>query len=262
MSNVSGVGNRRDYTNEELEALHKDQASGVIMNKARHDAGFKETDVSMRGDDPSLNETLHHGHINGGEVLGGVVHGLEVGHAVGAIHFPKFMACAPEIALPIVAGLAAQGALYSIEKRKDEVKGAATRDQMHAAMLDNLELPTGYANQAIDKLGVSFTNGSPADRISKQLQTTDKGLRATLQLHCDQGMHAARDMSASGMSKEAFLKANPAVAERYGSDMAFREGFDGMEWAKQQGPAVYDKAVSALMSRDARNDAAHVSYRV
>jgi hypothetical protein len=46
---ISGDRQNR-FTDDELEALARDDSSSSILNKARHDAGYKDPSVELRGD--------------------------------------------------------------------------------------------------------------------------------------------------------------------------------------------------------------------
>ena len=50
--------------------------------------------------------------------------------------------------------------------------------------------------------------------------------------------------------------------QRYANDAAFHNGFDALVWAKGDSPASYKSALDALVSRDARFDPTHVTYRM
>jgi hypothetical protein len=267
MSGISGVsGSRERFNDEELQAIRKDESTSTIVNKARRDAGFKEADVSVRGDDRTLNEVLHDrkNHISKGEAAGGVIHAVEVAEAVGvASHAMHSLGRAPHVVLPVVTLAAAHVNMYEMEKAKAAMKDGATRDQLHAAILDRLEVPSGFRAAEMKRLDVSMTNQSASKKISDQFGLTDKALVATLQLHCDQGMHAARRMiETPNLTKDAFLNANPEVAKRYANDAAFHNGFDALTWAKKDSAATYDATIATLTSRDARYDAANVTYRM
>ncbi len=269
MSGVGGVSGSRQqpFNDEELAAMRKDDATSAIVNKARRDAGYREPDVAVRGDDRSLDQVLHERktHISVGEAVAGAIHGVEVVEAVGVmipgLHFLK---SAPHIALPVLALGAAHYGMYEMERSKAEMKDGATRDQLHAAILDRLDVPSGFRDREMGRLNVSMTAQSASKKISDQFDLGDTALVATLQLHCDQGMNAARDMIESGSSqtKESFLKSRPAVEKRYAEDVAFKNGFDAISWAKTDSPTTYAAAISKLDSRDARYDSAHVTYRM
>ncbi len=271
MSDVGGVSSRQAFRDDELEAMRRDEATTTTVNKARRDAGFKESDVSVRGDDRTLNEVLddHKMHVGIGEAVAGGIHTFEVAEGAGlAEHALEKLGRWPHAALPLVAWAAGQYGMYEMEKEKLEMKDGATRDQLHAAILVHLDVPTGFKQEEIAKLGVDMRNQSAAVKISNQIALDKKPYAATLQLHCDQGMNAARTMIESGCQKDAFLKTNPKVAERYASDAAFHNGFDALCWAKSDSlkidgdPRSYKAAIASLETRDARYDAAHVTYRM
>jgi hypothetical protein len=273
MSDVGGVGSssRQQFRDDEIDAMRKDESTSTIVNKARRDAGFKESDVAVRGDDRTLNEVLHehHGEIGRGEAACGVIDGIHILEAVGVgEHAMHALGRAPLILLPVGAFVAGQYGMYETEKWKMEMKDGATRDQLHAAILVHLDVPTGFKQEEIAKLGVSMNKQGAASKISDQLELRDKPLAATLQLHCDQGMNAARTMLEAGGNKEAFLKAHADVAQRYAGDAAFHSGFDALCWAKDDSlkpggdPSSYKAALESLNARDARYDAAHITYRM
>jgi hypothetical protein len=266
MSDVSGVsGSRtRPFSEDEIQEMQKDQSTSAIVNKARRDAGFKEADVTVRGDDKTLNEVLHdrHTHIAPGEAAAGVVHGVEVAEAIGvATHTAHALGRAPIFVSAVVMAAAGPANMYEMEKTKLAMKNGATRDQLHAAILDRLAVPDGFRKQEMKRLDVSMTNQGAAKKISDQFVFADHALGATLQLHCDQGMHAAQRMTA-GQTKDEFLKANPEVAKRYADDVAFHNGFDAMVWAKKDSPETLAATIAQLKSRDAFYDQAHVTYRM
>jgi hypothetical protein len=143
MSDVGGVGSssRQQSRDDELDAMRKDESTSAIVNKARRDAGFKEADVTVRGDDRTLQELLHdhHGEIGVGEAVGGAIHGAHIVEALGVGHHT--LEAAPKLAfhaawaLPVAAWAAGQYGMYETEKWKMEMKDGATRDQLHAAIL-------------------------------------------------------------------------------------------------------------------------------
>ena len=51
-------GGQRAFSQDELEAMRSESTS-TIANKARRDAGFREKDVGVRGDDRTLDQVLH-----------------------------------------------------------------------------------------------------------------------------------------------------------------------------------------------------------
>lgn len=266
MSDVGAVsGSRqRSFSDEEVDAMRKDESTSAIVNKARRDAGFKESDVTVRGDDKTLNKVLagRKAHVDELAAAGaladaaGIVEALGVGEKVFAAAGRCWV-----VGAPVLAFVAAQGALYEMEKDKAAMKDGATRDQLHAAILDRLELPTGFKDHELKKLDVTMANPDPAKRISNHIDARV----ATLQLHCDEGMHAARTMLEGNQAKDGFLEANPAIAKRYAEDVAFHNGFDALCWSKNDKAApadAYGTQIHNLESRDARYAAASVTLRM
>lgn len=251
--------------------MRRDETTTTTVYKARRDAGFKDSDVSVRGDDRTLDEVLHDQqmHVGVGETLGGACHAIEIGEALGVgEHAMRALGRYPVVGIPLATFVAGQVGMYEMEKNKMEKKDGATRDQLHAAILVHLDVPTGFKQEEIAKLGVDMHNQSAATKISNQIGFDNKPYAATLQLHCDQGMNAARTMIESGGQKDSFLKANPKIADRYAADAAFHNGFDALCWAKSDSvkeggnPASYAQTLDKLNARDARYEAAHVTYRM
>jgi hypothetical protein len=139
-----------------------------------------------------------------------------------------------------------------------ERKEAIVKSAMHITILGSLSgLPQGYVDAARshyleDKDAVALANKMNAGG-------RDNALMATLQLHADQGMGAARTMVDSKQSSSDFFRAHPDLLKRYGEDAAFRAGFDGAVYAKAHGQ--YDDMMKSLDARDARYDAHHVAWR-
>lgn len=268
MSDVGGVSGskQRSFSDEEIDAMRKDESTSAIVNKARRDAGFKEKDVSVRGDDKTLNQVLSNRktHVSAIEAASAAFDAMSVAEAVGVtIPGKEALGVAPEIALPVFGLFAAHYGMYEMEKSKAEMKDGATRDQLHAAILRNLDVPAGFKDAEMKKLDVTMTSQSAASKVSDQFKLGDKALVATLQLHCDEGMHAARTMLQSGKGENAFFEANPAIKKRYAEDVAFHNGFDALCWtkSKEAPPGAYDAQIKNLESRDARYTAAHITLR-
>lgn len=269
VSSVSG-GNSRYFDQDELNALQQDQSKSTseILNKGRRDAGSREkADVPVRGNDKTLNEQLegNKSHIGRGEALAAAAHGIDLAEALGVggriLHLAGR---APAVVIPLAAWVGGQFAMYEMEKKKLETKDAATKDQMHAALVKTLELPGGYRAAEMKRLDVDNSTLGPSNKISDQFKTgmPDHALAAVLQLHCDQGANAAERSLQSGGTSEAFLAANPELKRRYEEDAAFHAGFDSIAWAKSDSPESYKAALAGVHSRDARYEAAHVTYRL
>lgn len=295
MSDVSTVG-RRTYTEitseetlppGELWKANPKASSGLtsvgtVEISGHHFSGAEESEL-LRGtstDDVVRRDTGAGVHIHGSDRTQrqikehqqdevGVFGGLSVGHVglegAEAMHAGGI---ATELGLGIglpVAGLAF-GIYEHLEAMKngEEQNGAVIRENMHVAVLGTLDLPAGYK---VERNAQNFPDvptgaNSVAFRMTQSLASDAPG-RAALQLQCDRGIHAAKDLRASGMTAEAFLKANPKVAETYAKDAAFHEGFNAYLFAcAQEGGAMKKEMDDGLAKRDGWHAQAQVSVRV
>lgn len=264
---IQGVGaaTSRDFSREEVDALQHDRSTSAVLNQARRNAGQKGDDVSVRGDDGTLQDKLHDNktHLSKGEAIAAGCDAFHVAEGIGLIHVGGHGMTAGVLAaavgVPVLTLIGSQVALAELQHTKDSTRDAATRDVLHAGMLLSLELPNDFVTKETGKLGVGTTGQAPAKKVSDQIKNTPLG--ATLQLHCDQGVHAAQDFLAAGRSKEEFLAANGTIAERYASDAAFRAGFDAYVWASKEAPADAKAMEENTAKRDARYQSAGVPVR-
>lgn len=252
-----GRGTTRDYTEEEIAALHANGSTSAALNEARRRTGDKGGDVAVRGEgDVGLERQLETNKTDatlwdagfGLLDVAGMVGIVGVGPAVGAASGAA--ALIADLAPAIGPFFATQYGLYSMQKTKTETRDAAVRDVMRGAMLLSLELPSGYVDSALPR-DVGTGARAPARKISDQIKLSPLG--ATLQLHCDQGIRAAEDFLATkGKTKEQFFAGAPKLAERYANDAAFKAGFDALVWAKENAPADRAQMLENLRARDAR----------
>lgn len=263
-----GAGTKRDFTQEEVDALHRDASTSKVLNQARRSAGQRGEDVTVRGDDRTLGDALraHETHVSIGKAACAAFDGLHVAEGLGVIHVGGGTTAgvtagvaAMSVGVPLLTLIASQVALAEMQNTKDSTRDAATRDVLHAGMLLSLELPQGFVARETDKLGVGTTGQAPAKKVSDQLKGTALG--TTIQHHCDQGIHAARDCLALAWSSDRFFAANPKLAERYASDAAFRAGFDAYVWASKECPEDARALDENLGARDARYQSAGVPVR-
>ena len=70
-----------------------------------------------------------------------------------------------------------QYALANLQNTKDEKRDVATRDTLHGAMLMSLELPQGFRDEEIRKLGVTTTKQSPVIKISERINASPVQVR-------------------------------------------------------------------------------------
>lgn len=260
-----GAGTSRDFSREEVDALQHDRSTSAVLNQARRNAGQKGDDVTVRGDDGTLEDKLHDNqlHFSKGKGIVAACDAFHVAEGVGLVHVGGHGMTAgllgAAVGVPVLTFIGTQVALAEMQDTKDSTRDAATRDVLHAGMLLSLELPDGFVAKETGKLGVGTTGQAPAKKVSDQIRNTPLG--ATLQLHCDQGVHAAQDFLASGRSKEAFLATSSKLAERYASDAAFRAGFDAYVWASKEAPADAKSMDANIVKRDARYQSAGVPVR-
>ena len=256
-----GAGTRQDFTDEELEALRRDESSSAVLNEARHRTGDRGRDVAVRGNgNVGLEKQLA---MNKELDLIGAAFAIADGTGMAAgIGVPKISTltgvagAALEVLLPVASFAASQSGLATMQATKIDARDAATRDVMHGAMLLSLELPSGYVDSAMPR-DVGTAGRSPARKISDQIKNTP--LAATLQLHCDHGIRAAEDfLACPGKTKEQFFAGRPKLAERYESDPAFKAGFDALAWAKESAPSDYAQMLDDYHARDARYAVANI----
>jgi hypothetical protein len=256
------AGTTRDFSHEEIEALHRDASTSAILNAARLRAGQKGEDVAVRGDDGTLGERLadNKTHVSKGKLALAAIDAIHVSEGIGALHLEGAAASFAAVTLPIGALVSVHVAMAEMQDTKDQTRDAATRDVLHAGMLLSLELPSGFRDAEIDKLGVGTTGQAPAKKIADQIK--NKPIGAALQLHCDQGVLAAEDFAASGKTQAQFFAACPKLEERYDADAAFKAGFDAHGWAVKNAPSDAKQMIDDVEARDARYATAHVPVRV
>ena len=275
MSDVSACGSRTiHFSREDEDDLRKEPTTGAILEKARRDAHVGGPRVDVRGDDKTWRATKEEQqHI-------GVGGGLSIGHAVveGA-HIAELHAVETFTAAGVGAGLGAAavagGAVVGLglgmhewleaHQKGDEQRAALAKDEVHVAMLTHLSLPQGYKEAQLAERGQAGRGSdSIAAKMATPLATVDKPLVAVMQHHADLGMHAARDFIESGVSKEKFLAAHPAIADGYKKDPAFHDGFDSLVWAKEQTstPSLYTDALASVASRDCRYAQTTMSFKL
>jgi len=271
--NVPGASSPRNhhFSREEEEELHKDPSTSAILNKVRSDANIGGPGIEVRGDDKTWRATKQEqqSHV-------GVAGGLSIAHAAAeAVHLAELhtVEAATLGGLSVAGGLVIAGTLggaalgvsewLEAHHKGKEQAAALTKDEMHVAMLTQLDLPNGYkAGQIAQRSQAGSSAQSVAMKMATPFSTIDKPLLATMQLHADRGMRSGLDFLESGMPKDRFLAANPKIAEAYAKDPAFHDGFDSMEWAKKQGPGEYEATKAKLNERDGWYQQSNVTYRL
>ncbi len=258
-------GVRNDYSNNDIERLrgHENDSTNNVMNDVRK-AAVKDAgaDVTIKGDDKSTKQLREEDRAKLMEEMG-IKHATTDGLVdVG------FELAGEAIQAPI--GLAK--AAYETVKANghamlmgDALAKAIQSDNMHRAMLSQLNLPEAFKQEAMRPFVEQETEGSKsgATQMTEKLHSdpTWHAKAAILQLHCDQGMNAARMMCDGSPNRSTFIAGHPDVAKKLSEDPAFKAGFDSVVWAHNEGPETYRGVCKDLEARDARYDAHHVAWR-
>jgi hypothetical protein len=274
MGGVRACGSRDVHFNpQDEEDLRKEPTTSAILDKARRDAGVGGPRVDVRGDDKTWRETkTEQKHLDKWGVA-------EIANAAGhALHLAEFSfvekATAVGFGAGVGAGVVIGGSVVGLglglhqvveaHHKGEEQRVALAKDELHVAMLTHLALPDGYkAKELAARAQAGQSAQSTAQKMATPLASIDKPLVAVMQHHADLGMRAARDFIESGVSKEKFLAAHPAIAEAYKKDPAFHDGFEALVWAKNQTttPTLYKETLAAVESRDCRYAQTSVTYR-
>jgi hypothetical protein len=263
-----GITRSNTYTDDEIRRLHgaEDLRTNTAINRIGGHAGLTQT-YHLRGDDQTTREIkeAHQRHIaeEWGLVLG------EEGLIEGGLHVVDHGA-AKGASLPLLpfqllkAGYEMTKAVAEDNEVRHKLAAANTKDKMHIIILENLNgLPTGYVEKELSRYPQDEKDSNLVHEMRRTLgRNGDHQMMAVIQLHCDEGMHAARRMYEAKLEPKAFLENDPEIAKLRAEDPAFKAGFDGLVWAKTQGgPAVFDAALKDLGERDVRYASAHVTLR-
>jgi hypothetical protein len=266
---TSSVGSKH-FSPDQEEDLRRDESTARVVSSARTSAKVGG-DEAIRGDDLSWRELKDHQHSEAGAMLAAhvgqtVLEGLHFveAHPIEAAFAGRGVAAAGVMGTLAISGMAL--GIYDVHEAHvngKEQAAAIARDQSHVALVGSLDLPEGFKAERYGQYPeVDRGYGGAAAKIMTALQSDPTRL-ATLQLHADRGMNAAKDALASGKPLAEFFAASPGIAEAYKSDAAFREGFDALRWARvQKDPSAYEKLSRGLSDRDGWYAQSHVSLRV
>ncbi|HEX7601647.1 MAG TPA: hypothetical protein VF316_08585 [Polyangiaceae bacterium] len=277
---VEGVsGSSYKASDSELESLRGNEGieTRQILARVAKDAHYGERDILVRGDDQTYREKVADFKSAGGsraEIIEAHAHLVEVGVDVvgeAALEHAGLSALAGAsgaafaIAMPAIGLGVASYKILEANARGRELNDALAKDEVHLALLTHLpNLPGGFRDEELAKYpDAGKGNQSGTQKMSTWMSGADRALMPIIELHCDQGMNAAVDACEGGVSRDAALKNDPAVAKRYAEDPAFKAGFDGMFWAKEHGaPGAYEATRTALANRDKDYVAHGVQCRV
>jgi hypothetical protein len=255
------------YDKDDIDALrgHEGQSTSAAVNAIAAHTGTTQNHT-IRGDDKTEREIhdeskgkatdgLKHFTITAGTraVEHGAAHLVE-GAALGVLGGVVMVATAAGGA--VVEMVAMMHAVGEDAIAGQERAAAIPKDALHCYMLGNLAgLPREYADDELARYPESAKTSNFAKALDARLGKGDTFLMARAQLHCDQGMVAAR---ATVDAKQAPSK---DVVARCAADPAFKAGFEAVMWARGRGPDVYKDVIAGLEARDARYEQAHVAWR-
>jgi hypothetical protein len=267
MGDVTGISNGNYYTDRDIDALQGNEkvSTNAAINRVANHAGAGEIHV-LHGRDKTEGEirSEHRGDVMKDGVGDDAKEVAQLGTEAFLEHFEMAGATTASVVMLPVSTLV--GTLEMMKKvGEDGIVGreraeAMPRDAMHAVILGCLNgLPQGYVEGERSRLSNDAKDGSFTREMSRQLGRKDNPMMGIMQLHCDQGLNAARAMYAANQRPSEYLAANPEVAKKYTHDAAFRHGFDGAVFAHDNGQ--YGEIMKALDERDARYTAHHVAWR-
>jgi hypothetical protein len=254
------------YTDEEIRWLRgeEDISTSAAINQIGSHAGLTHT-YRVRGDDKTEREIKleHQKQIQKewGETL------LGEGGTEGADHIMHHAGLETGLLmLPLTLGKLGYEMTKAVaedNKVGHERAAALTKDAMHIVIFQNLNgLPQGFADEQLARYPESQKSSNLVKNMNRALgRDGDHRAMALIQLHCDQGMNAARAMCDANVDPKTYLAQHPDIAKRCAEDPAFKAGFDGLAWAKRKGATEYNAAVKELEARDARYEQAHVAWR-
>jgi hypothetical protein len=265
----NGLSNQNAYDDGDIDSLkgREGTTTSAALNVIGNHAGLGDTHV-IQGRDKTSNEIVaeHQDAVRkewtpGGGDAAAAGAGKVIEHiAAQSTHFA--IRAAGGLMLPLhvlelakkMASSVAEDSNVGHERAEAQVKSA-----LHLMVIGSLNgLPQSYVTAQRARYAADAPSGL-TQRMTQALGRGDNGLMAIAQLHCDQGMNAARGMVAADQTQDAFLAAHPDVAKRCNDDAAYRAGFEGM--AQARGSADYDAMTTALDAREKRYDAHQVAWR-
>lgn len=266
-TSVSGAG-RRHFSPEEEAMLQRNESTNDIVKrdtgKSADIHGHDLTQVELKKE-----QNRHIGGLGaaaiaeniaeGADIAGGLEKAAKIAEHLGASEQAAMAGEGVVVAtLPILGMVLGWAHLLEARAQGNEQAEALTQENMHVATLGALDLPPDYKARRLDEDYKLVPQGarSEATKLTDAIMKDPKG-RAVLQLHCDQGMHAAKDLVLAKQDLASFFKTHPKAAESYARDAAFREGFDAYLTAKDRAGA--DRA---LAERDGWYAQSHINVRV
>ncbi|HEY1957181.1 MAG TPA: hypothetical protein VGH28_16295 [Polyangiaceae bacterium] len=271
MDGVNGLSNQNLYDDGDIEHMKglENLSTNAAINRIGNDAGLDTTHAIHGSDKTSKEIVAAHREAVRQEWSPVAVAPDAVGHA--ASHVAEHLAeHGARLAFRAMAGAALPIHLVMFAKEMadavaaDSVVGheraeAFVKSAMHTVILGSLN---GLPQAFVDSERARYADDAPADlvsRMSAAMGRGDNNLMGVIQLHCDQGMSAAREMYGAGQTPGDYLKAHADVAQRIAEDPAFKAGFEGAVYGREHGN--YDAMMTALDARDARYAQHNVGLR-
>lgn len=260
-TSVSGAGRRHFSPEEEVMLQRSESTNDIAKRDTLQGVDIHGRDRTRKQIDEEQ-KRLHAGQLKDGAAAGvdgasfsGGVEGIL--HVAGASAAAPFVEGALAIVLPLVELGLGWHHLMEQHVQGAELNDAAKREVEHYAVFTALDLPADYQKQRLEDFkGLPQDSRSPSTMAAWSLKSKPSDC-AVLQMHCDRGMHAARDLMASHKDVATFLEENPKVADAYVKDAAFHEGFDAYLSTKNR------KALDTkLAERDGWYAQSHINVRV
>ncbi len=271
---VNGLSKQNNYDDSDLEAMKGREAlsTNAAINRIGNHAGLSDTHA-LSGSDKTSSEIVaeHRAAVQKDWTPGGA-DVVEHGAAHAAEHFAEHgmkevlprlaFRAAAGVALPIhliQAGYEMATSVAEDSKVGHERAAALVKSAMHTVVLGSLNgLPQAFVDSQRARYAADAPSGL-VKRMSDAMGRGDNAFMGIIQLHCDQGIGAARAMFDAKQAPADYLKAHPELASRMADDIGFKAGFEGAMYAHEHGQ--YDDVMKALAARDARYDAHHIAWR-
>jgi hypothetical protein len=197
MGDVNGITKGNYYSDRDIDALQGNEkvSTNAAINRVANHAGASEIHI-LHGRDKTEGE-IRSEHSDA-VMKEGIVGDFAELTQMGGEHLVEHLAEA-DVGVTMLP-LTLMKATYEMMKSvgEDGIVGheraeAMPRDAMHALILGCLNgLPQGYVDQERSRLSNDAKDGSFTREMSRQLGRNDNAMMGIMQLHCDQGINAAR----------------------------------------------------------------------
>jgi hypothetical protein len=251
--NIGSAKEKQTHVDSDIKALKgsEDIKTSDAIAQAAKDAGYGDGAVLIHGNDESYDEMVRRFASSGKPTLYDT--SVHVAEGLDAAEVGSLGIVADTLA-PVAALVIGSYEIVEANVHGRELNHALQRDEAHVALLANLKLPNEFKQQEIAKYphaGTTFQAGS--QKITTTLTGKDHALMAVAQLHCDEGMLAAKKCFESGSPP------SPYVLGKCREDAAYRAGFEAAVWAHGKDAQTYDALLADLKTRTDQYVAAQVN---